>query len=61
MKKADIVCLESTHREKKTILRKDLLAQNILYIFPCALVYRKEHHAKPYQMLWTNLEKLTPF
>ena len=35
-----------------------LLAQNILLIFACALVYTTDHHAKLYQMFWKNLEKL---
>ena len=35
-----------------------LLAQNIFHIFLCVLVYTKIHHAKLYQMPWTNLEKL---
>ena len=34
------------------------LAQNIYHIFLCALVYTKNHHAKLYQLLSTNLEKL---
>ena len=35
-----------------------LLAKNIFHIFLCVLVYTKVHHAKLYQMPWTNLEKL---
>ena len=38
-------------------IKMSLLAQNIYHIFPCALVYTKDHHAKLYQMLWTNLEE----
>ena len=39
-------------------IKVSLLAQDILHIFPCALVYTTDHHAKLYQMFWTNLEKL---
>ena len=41
-----------------------LLAETVFHIFPCALVYTKDHHAKLYQISWTNggiSEILLPF